>query len=183
MTANCEGPVTIFIIDTQVSDTEHISLLPYLQTKMAKGPIRIFCFKFIKCYLFCPVLRRLRVPRCPADRERLDPKKVIVKHWTWWLFTLVRKWIPWGWIPECKVLMSQMSQWFMSHESMSQWVRSEKITVSVETIKLSITFTYFVYFLHCCLHKAYFWPEISTYGCLLAVPGPCRIAEAKNKPA
>ena len=120
MTANCEGPVTIFIIDTQVSDTEHISLLPYLQTKMAKGPVRIFCFKFIKCYLFCPVLRRLQVPRCPADRERLDPKMVIVKHWTWWLFTLVRKWIPWGWIPECKVLMSQMSQWFMSHESMSQ---------------------------------------------------------------
>ena len=29
----------------------------------------------------------------------------------------------------------------MSHESMSQWVRSEKIKVSVETIKLSITFT------------------------------------------
>ena len=60
---------------------------------------------------------------------------------------------------ECKVLMSQMS-----HESwvMSQWVRSEKITVSVETIKLSITFTYFVYFLHCCLHKADFWQEIST---------------------
>ena len=37
--------------------------------------------------------------------------------------------------------MSQMSQWVMSHESMSQWVRSEKIKVSVETIKLSITFT------------------------------------------
>ena len=42
---------------------------------------------------------------------------------------------------ECKVLMSQMSQWVMSHESMSQWVRSEKITVSAETIKLSVTFT------------------------------------------
>ena len=28
-----------------------------------------------------------------------------------------------------------------SHESMSQWVRSERIKVSVETIKLSITFT------------------------------------------
>ena len=78
---------------------------------------------------------------------------------------------------ECKVLMSQMS-----HESTSQWVRSEKIKVSVETIILSITFTDFVYYLHCCLHKAYFWHEISP-GCLLAVPRPCRIAEAKNKPA
>ena len=49
-----------------------------------------------------------------------------------------------GWLRgECKVLMGQ-------------WVRSEKIKVSVETLKLSITFTYFVYFLHCCLHKAYF---------------------------
>ena len=50
-----------------------------------------------------------------------------------------------------------------SNESwvMSQWVRSKKIKVSVETIKLSITFTYFVYNLHCCLHKAYFWHEIS----------------------
>ena len=48
--------------------------------------------------------------------------------------------------------MSQMSQWVMSHESMSQWVRSEKIKDSVETIKLSITFTYYVYLLHYCLH-------------------------------
>ena len=41
---------------------------------------------------------------------------------------------------ECKVLMSQMSQWVMSHESRSQvWKKN-----SVETIKLSVTFTYFV---------------------------------------
>ena len=72
-----------------------------------------------------------------------------------------------------------MSQWV--NESMSQWVRSEKIKVSVETIKLSITFTYFVYYLHCCLHKAY--SDNLALGCLLAVPRPCRIAEAKNKPA
>ena len=39
--------------------------------------------------------------------------------------------------------MSQMSQ-FMSYESMSQWVRSEKIKVSVETIKLSITLIYLI---------------------------------------
>ena len=58
---------------------------------------------------------------------------------------------------ECKVLMSQMSQWVMS-----QWVRSEKVKVSVETIKWSITFTYFVYFLNYSLHKTYFWHEIST---------------------
>ena len=49
----------------------------------------------------------------------------------------------------------------MSHESMSQWVRSEKVKVSVETIKLSITFTYLVYYLHCCLHNFYLWREIS----------------------
>ena len=44
---------------------------------------------------------------------------------------------------ECKVLMSQMSQWVMSHES---WVKESglKKKNSVETIKLSVTFTYFV---------------------------------------
>ena len=35
----------------------------------------------------------------------------------------------------------------MSHESMSQWVRSEKIKVSVETIKLSITLIYLIFLL------------------------------------
>lgn len=30
--------------------------------------------------LLCPVLCRLPVPACPADRERLDPEKVIIKH-------------------------------------------------------------------------------------------------------
>ena len=71
-------------------------------------------------------------------------------------------------VDECKVLMS--------HESMSQWVRSEKIKVSVETIKLSITFTYFVYFLHCCLHKAYSdMKSRPIVGCLLAVPRPERL--------
>ena len=71
-------------------------------------------------------------------------------------------------INESNELMSHES----SHESMSQWVRSKKNKSSVETIKLSITFTYFVYFLHCCLHKAYFDLDL---GCLLAVPRPCRI--------
>ena len=91
---------------------------------------------------------------------------------------------------------------------MSQWVRSEKIKVSVETIKLSITFTYFVYFLHCCLHnslpfpsggalrddtkngcegdylhKAYFWREISTWAFCEQFPGPAAQQKAKNKPA
>ena len=67
--------------------------------------------------------------------------------------------------------------WVMSHESMSheswvmsQWVRSEKIKVSVETIKLSITFTSFVYLLHCCLHiKGLFLTWNLNLGCLLAV--------------
>ena len=55
---------------------------------------------------------------------------------------------------ECKVLMSQMS-----HESMTQWVRSEKIKVSVETIKLSITFA-----------QGLFLTWNLDLGCLLAVP-------------
>ena len=58
------------------------------------------------------MLRRVLVPTCPADRERLDPKKVIVKHWTWWLFTPVRKERSWGWIPS--MLWSELEKWFQS---------------------------------------------------------------------
>ena len=58
----------------------------------------------------------------------------------------------------------------VSVSQMSQWVRSEKIKVSVETIKLSITFTWFVYLLHCCLHmQGLFLTWNLNLGCLLAV--------------
>ena len=53
---------------------------------------------------------------------------------------------------------------FISHESMSQWVRSENITFLVETIKSSITFIMLsTWFIAACTWKVHFWHEISTW--------------------
>ena len=77
-------------------------------------------------------------------------------------------------LPENGCFMSQMSQWVMSHESMSQWVGSEKITFLAETVKSSITFIILsTCFIVACMCKAYFWHEMSTSGLIVSsIPGP-----------
>ena len=68
---------------------------------------------------------------------------------------------------ENRCFMSQMSQWVIS-----RWVNEsgEKNKSLVETIKLGITFIYFVYLLHCCLHmQGLFLTWNLNLGCLLAV--------------
>ena len=60
----------------------------------------------------------------------------------------------------------------MSHESMSQWVRSEKIKVSVYRNNKIKHYFYlvFVHLLHCCLHmQGVFLTWNLNLGCLLAI--------------
>ena len=87
---------------------------------------------------------------------------------------------------DCKVLMSQMSQWVMS-----QWVNESMCKIwKNKSFSRNNKIKYYFY-LFCLLPSllpaqglSLTWNLDLDLGCLLAVPRPsCRIAEAKNKPA
>ena len=87
---------------------------------------------------------------------------------------------------EGKVLMSQMSQWVMSHESWvnDRWVNESDLKYGRNN-KIKHYFYLFRLLPSLLPAQGLFltWNLHFDLGCLLAVPRPCHIAEAKIKPA
>ena len=86
------------------------------------------------------------------------------------------------WVNESWVMSHEsMSQWV--NESMRQWVRSEKTKGFGRNNKIKHYFYLFCLLPSLLPAQGLFLTWNLALGCLLAVPRPCRIAEAKNKPA
>ena len=81
---------------------------------------------------------------------------------------------------ECKVLMSQMSHESWVNESMSQIWKNKSFG---RNNKIKHYFYWFCLLPSLLPAQGLFLTWNLALGCLLAVPRPCRIAEAKNKPA